>query len=88
MTSPTGQVPRCRYCNRPLKSAESRRLGYGKDCGRKCGLIQPKPRRAARAKVARQLALTSRILDQPPPPVLPGQTAIELDYHQPTLESL
>lgn len=88
MTAPTGKVPRCMFCNRPLKTAESQRLGYGKDCGRKCGLTPAKPRRAARAKAARQMALMSRILEQPPPPVLPGQTEIPLDYHQPTLEAL
>lgn len=76
----------CQGCHRPLKHPTP--TGYGPICAQRLGLTPAKPRRAARAKVARQLALTSRILDQPPPPVLPGQTAIDLDYHQPTLESL
>ena len=76
----------CQGCHRPLKHPTP--TGYGPVCAQRLGLTPTKPRRAARAKVARQLALTSRILDQPPPPVLPGQTAIDLDYHQPTLESL
>lgn len=81
----TGRME-CQGCHRPLKHPTP--SGYGPVCAQRLGLTPTKPRRAARAKVARQLALTSRILDQPPPPVLPGQTAIELDYHQPTLESL
>ena len=81
----TGRLE-CQGCHRPLKHPTP--TGYGPVCAQRLGLTPAKPRRAARAKAARQMALMSRILDQPPPPVLPGQTAIELDYHQPTLESL
>jgi hypothetical protein len=76
----------CQGCRRPLKHPTP--SGYGPVCAQRRGLTPTKPRRAARARVARQLALTARILDQPPPPVLPGQTAIDLDYHQPTLEAI
>lgn len=81
----TGRLE-CQGCHRPLKHPTP--TGYGPVCAQRLGLTTSKPRRAARAKVARQLALTARILDQAPPPVLPGQTEIPLDYHQPTLESL
>ena len=81
----TGRME-CQGCHRPLKHPTP--TGYGPVCAQRLGLTPSKPRRSARAKAARQMALMSRILDQPPPPVLPGQTEIPLDYHQPTLEAL
>lgn len=81
----TGRLE-CQGCHRPLKHPTP--SGYGPVCAQRLGLTPSKPRRAARAKAARQMALMSRILDQPPPPVLPGQTEIPLDYHQPTLEAI
>lgn len=81
----TGRLE-CQGCHRPLKHPTP--TGYGPVCAQRLGLTPAKPRRAARAKAARQMALMSRILDQPPPPVLPGQTAIELEFHQPTLEAI
>jgi hypothetical protein len=76
----TGWVE-CRDCHRPLRDPESRSLGYGPDCARKRGLTPTKPRRtrASRSKPAPV---------PPAPDTIPGQTALDLHFHQPTLESL
>lgn len=82
----TGRME-CQGCHRPLKHPTP--TGYGPVCAQRLGLTPAKPRRAARAKVRRQLELVSRTLDQPPPPVDPGQMEFDLTtFHQPTLEAL
>ncbi|MEU5043195.1 DUF6011 domain-containing protein [Streptomyces griseorubiginosus] len=72
----------CRACKRPLRSEEARRLGYGRDCARKRGLTPPKPRRTRAAPRPKPVFVP------PAADALPGQTAIDLVFHQPTLESL
>ncbi|MGW2384448.1 DUF6011 domain-containing protein [Streptomyces sp. NPDC001658] len=76
----TGWV-KCRDCHRPLRDPESRAIGYGPSCARKHGLT-PKPRRHRAAHRPRPATVP------PAPDALPGQTAIDLVFHQPTLESL
>lgn len=71
----TAQV--CRGCKRPLKRPTP--TGYGPVCARRRGLT----------KHPRSLKLTSRPATVPPAPdALPGQDALPLFFHQPTLESL
>lgn len=74
-------VPRCRDCKRVLKNPSP--TGYGPDCARKRGLASPKQRRGTRA--------IPRLKPAPVPPAadeLPGQTALDLVFHQPTLKRL
>lgn len=69
---------RCRDCKRPMKNPSP--SGYGPGCARKHGL-GPKRRTPA---VRRPKPATV----PPAPDALPGQTALDLVFHQPTLESL
>lgn len=78
----------CRDCKRALKTAESRRLGYGPECARRHGLAPKKPRRTPHApRPARSLSRKPARVP-PPPDTIPGQTELDLYFHQPTLESL
>jgi hypothetical protein len=78
----TGRRTRCRFCPRRLTSEESQRRGYGEKCGRDRGLIQPKPRRTRTLRTPKPAAVP------PAPDTMPGQEALDLFFHQPTLESL
>lgn len=73
---------RCRFCKRALRSEQAQRDGFGKKCGQDRGLIPPKPR--SRRAIPRLKPATV----PPAPDTIPGQTAIDLVFHQPTLESL
>lgn len=75
---------RCRYCPRPLTNEESQRRGYGEKCGRDRGLIPPKHRRPSLRPTRRPKPAAV----PPAPDALPGQTELDLYFHQPTLESL
>lgn len=78
----------CQDCKRALKTPESRRLGYGPECARRHGLAPKKPRRTPRApRPARSLSCKPARVP-PAPDALPGQTELDLYFHQPTLESL
>ena len=77
----TGWVE-CRGCHRPLRDPESRALGYGPDCARKRGLTPRKPRRTRTLRTPKPATVP------PAPDTLPGQEALDLYFHQPTLESL
>lgn len=69
---------RCRDCKRPLKYPSP--SGYGPDCARRRGLAPVKPRRTRP---------TRRPASVPPAPdALPGQDALPLFFHQPSLDSL
>lgn len=73
---------RCRDCDTPLTNEASQRLGYGRTCAEKRGLIPPK-RRHTRA--------VRRPKPAPVPPAadaLPGQDALPLFYFEPTLDSV
>jgi hypothetical protein len=72
----------CRFCPRRLTSQESQLRGFGEKCGRDRGLIPPKQRRRTRAPQSRPAPVP------PAPDTIPGQTALELFYFAPTLESL
>ncbi|MEU5322965.1 DUF6011 domain-containing protein [Streptomyces sp. NPDC021056] len=76
-------MTKCKFCPRPLNNPESQRRGYGEVCGRRRGLIRPKPRRA-RPAVPRLKPATV----PPAPDALPGQTELDLFHHQPTLDSI
>lgn len=72
----------CRACKRPLRSEEARRLGYGRDCARKRGLLPPKQRRA------RAVPRPKPAFVPPAADALPGQEELPLYFHQPSLESI
>ncbi|MEU6535556.1 DUF6011 domain-containing protein [Streptomyces sp. NPDC047000] len=69
---------KCRYCPRPLRTAESKARGYGLICGRKRGLIPPAQTRQQRAMTQVTPGMT--------PDIHPGQTAIPIPI-QPQLPS-
>lgn len=77
----TGWVE-CQDCHRALKDPESRALGYGRDCARKRGLVPKKPRRP------RAVRRPKPAIVPPAADAMPGQTALDLVFHQPSLESL
>ncbi|MFF7335405.1 DUF6011 domain-containing protein [Streptomyces sp. NPDC008150] len=70
----------CRDCHRPLTDPESQAIGYGRDCARKRGIRRPRARR--RAPRPRPVTVPH------PPDTVPGQDALPLFEHQPTLWSL
>lgn len=72
----------CRHCGRPLRSETARTLGYGRDCARKRGLPPPKRRSARPVPRPKPVSLP------PAPDTIPGQDAIPMFFHQPTLDSL
>lgn len=78
---------RCRFCPRRLTDPESQRRGYGETCGRQRGLLPPKPRppKGRRSPAVRR---PKPATVPPAADALPGQTALELFHHQPSLESL
>ena len=74
---------RCKGCGQPLRRPKWQELGYGEKCARDRGLLPPKkPRRTRAARRPKPTAVS------PAPDAIPGQTALELVFHQPTLESL
>ncbi|MER6092536.1 DUF6011 domain-containing protein [Streptomyces bluensis] len=75
---------RRRDCDTPLTNPESQRLGYGRSCAEKRGLIPRRRRRRASPAVRRPKPATAPAA----PDALPGQTELDLYFHQPTLESL
>ena len=70
----------CRGCHRRLKNPSP--TGYGPTCARKRGLIPSKPRRTRSVPRPRPATVP------PAPDALPGQTELQLFFHQPSLESL
>lgn len=72
--------PKCQACKRAMKHPTP--SGYGPVCARKRGLIPRKPRRTRTVRVLK-LATVPPAVDE-----IPGQIAIDLVFHQPTLESL
>lgn len=75
-------VTQCQDCGLPLTNAESQRLGYGRSCAEKRGLIPPR-RRRQRAAPRRKPAPVPHA-----PDTIPGQDALALFEYQPTLWSL
>ena len=71
---------RCAACGRRLRRESP--SGLGPVCARRLGV--PADRPSARRTIRR--ATTSR--SDTAAPQVPGQTEIDLHYHQPTLESL
>ncbi|MCL8016891.1 hypothetical protein [Streptomyces sp. AS02] len=70
----------CRGCKRAMKHPTP--SGYGPVCARKRGLTPRKTRRTRTARPPKPAAVPAA------PDVIPGQMAIDLVFHQPTLESL
>lgn len=69
----------CLGCHRSLKRPSP--TGYGPKCARKRGLTPDKPRRTASRR--------SKPVKAPPAAdALPGQTELDLFFHQPSLDSL
>lgn len=69
----------CRGCHRRLKNPSP--TGYGPTCARKRGLT-PKSRRKRAVRPAKPAIVP------PAADAIPGQTALDLFHHQPSLESL
>lgn len=67
-------------CGRWLTNAESIALGYGRQCAAAHGIT---PARTIPARWPRPVSRPD-----PPPEPIPGQTALPLVDHQPTLWSL
>ncbi|MHC3450824.1 DUF6011 domain-containing protein [Streptomyces prasinus] len=71
-------------CGRWLKSPAAVELGYGRVCAERLGIPIAPP--------ARRLATATRrppaIRTDPPVEIHPGQTALDLQTHQPSLWSL
>lgn len=70
----------CRGCSRELRDDESRERGYGPVCWRRRNPTPPRRRRRP-----------PRLRPAPVPPAsdaLPGQTELDLFFHQPSLGSL
>lgn len=70
----------CRGCHRRLTNPSP--TGYGPTCARKRGLTPTKSRRTHAIRPARPASVP------PAADAMPGQTALELFHHQPSLESL
>jgi hypothetical protein len=70
----------CRDCHRRLKHPSP--TGYGPTCARKRGLTPTKARRTRAVRPAKPARVP------PAPGTIPGQTALQLFHHQPSLESL
>lgn len=73
---------KCQGCHRPLKHPTP--TGYGPVCARRLGLTPPTSRRPAGRPTRRPRPAAV----PPAPDALPGQTELDLYFHQPTLESL
>lgn len=74
-------VPECSRCHRPLRTPESIRLGIGPVCARRRD--GPALRTPAARKPVTAIVRPAADIEQ-----IPGQTELELFFHQATLESL
>jgi len=70
----------CKGCRRAMKKPTP--SGYGPTCARKRGLLPPRRRRS------RAVPRLKPATVPPAPDALPGQTELQLFFHQPSLESL
>jgi hypothetical protein len=74
-------MSRCLACGRPLRRPSP--SGFGPVCAERLGIPAPPSRRAATVRRPPAIRGTDT-----PPEIGPGQTALELIDHQPTLWSL
>ncbi|MFB8182578.1 hypothetical protein ACFC8N_42645 [Streptomyces sp. NPDC055966] len=70
----------CLGCHRALKRPSP--TGYGPTCARKRGLTPGKPRRSTVGRRSKPAKVP------PAADALPGQTELDLFFHQPSLDSI